>query len=176
VPLPLEGLEVPRSEVQDLDVAVGADAHVGRLEVEVEQTLPVSMGEPFAHLPPHVEDALDRPVGSGAGDLGEADAADELRRHPRDAFLLPRGEHARHVGVPEGSRGEGVPAQPPECVPRPRGRVHEALDRRADPPLRIDGVVHHAVRSLADLTAQLEGTQLSSRHEGSTRPFRERRF
>ena len=99
---------MPRPEVEDPHLPGRRHHHVGRLEVEVEDPLAMSVGEALAELPPDVEHALDGPRRAPAADLPEADALDELRRHPRPALVQAGGQHRRDVRVTERTRGHGV--------------------------------------------------------------------
>ena len=118
------------AEVEQLDVAVAADEHVGRLEVAVHDQVGVRVGDGLQDIEEQAQPGLDaeRVLGAVAVDALTVDVLD-------DEIRLAR---LRHPGIDEvGDVGMGQPGQEVAFAPEAllAGRSHQRqvqqLDRRA---------------------------------------------
>ena len=158
----------PKSTI--LHLAGRRHAHVGGLEVEVQDALAVGVGEALADLPPQVEHPLDRQRRVAAQHLGEAHPCDELRRHPGPALVLPDVEHRGDVRVIERTGAPGRRA----AGARWRGRLlrdrGEELDRGRRPRLGVPAVEDDAAPPRPSSPRTSKGTErLRAFHRASRR-------
>ncbi|MDX2644123.1 hypothetical protein PV341_11135, partial [Streptomyces sp. PA03-1a] len=135
------GDDLGDAEVEDLDLAVSRDHHVGRFDVAVDQPLRMAVGQGVGDVPHDRRRALHR-EGTVAQHLGERAPLDELHDEVGDD-LLAAGvltDVVEHRDPPVGERGDrtGLPAEsgPELLVPGQLRGQH--LDRHGTAELTVD--------------------------------------
>lgn len=90
------------AEVADLQRTVGVQQEVGRLDVPVDNVLPVSRGEPGRGLRSDKGHALGKQR-AGTGEPGKAVALDQFHHQEQTVLVLAEVEDTDHVRVVEAS-------------------------------------------------------------------------
>ena len=138
--------QLGEAEVQDLDDVLPRHHHVLGLQVAVDDSRGMRLGEPLGHLPADSQELLQRQR-PGRQELAQIVPVDEFHRHPRHAVRRADVENGDDVGVAQRGGRAGllletlepllvcceirgkdldrdVPAQP--RVPRPVNLAHPA--------------------------------------------------
>ena len=128
------------TEVQDLDLALGGDLHVGGLEVAVDDALLVGGLERLGDLGRDLQGLVDREL-APLQPLGEVLAFDELQRQEGRALGLLESVDRGDVRVVEGGEKLGLPLEPGQPLGILGDLARQDLDGHVAVEVRVGGAV-----------------------------------